>query len=103
VRVRSLGLVYTTPSVRFFIGGEAIQERMDASRPVTRDQFVRAYPASEAACASAGYPQDVDWLADLAGRLWDRDYDPDGAERQLAAALRHGARAAACAVDGPDL
>ena len=87
-RVRSLGLMYTAATPDHFIGRDAIEERMSDALPSTREGFVRFYPASEAGCASTAYPQDVAWLAEVAGEIWDNGWDPAGIERQLAALLQ---------------
>jgi pimeloyl-ACP methyl ester carboxylesterase len=85
-RVRSLGLLYTAASTRHFIGADAVIDRADAA-PATREEFVAFYPASEAMCASTAYPQDVAWLTEVAGPIWDNGFDPDGVARQLQAVL----------------
>ncbi|MCX4834375.1 alpha/beta hydrolase [Streptomyces sp. NBC_01016] len=86
-RVRSLGLVYTAPSLRYFWGRDAIEGRLDAAAPASRDEFVAHYRAAEAVCRSAAYPQDVEWLTDVGAQIWERGWEPDGPERQLRAVL----------------
>jgi pimeloyl-ACP methyl ester carboxylesterase len=86
-RVRSLGLVYTTASLAHAKGRDLIDDRMAVAAPSTRDEFLSYYPASEAACASPAYPQDVAWLTEVAGDIWDRGWDLAGPERQLQALL----------------
>jgi pimeloyl-ACP methyl ester carboxylesterase len=85
-RVRSLGLLYTAASTRHFIGADAVIERADAA-PTTREEFMAFYPASEAMCASTAYPQDVEWLSEVAGPIWDHGFDSEGVARQLQAIL----------------
>lgn len=87
VRVRSLGLVYTSPSLRYFRGQAEMADRLSGPMPSTRDEFVAFHPVAEAFCRSTAYPQDVEWLTELAGRIWDRGWDPGGPERQLRALL----------------
>jgi len=87
-RVRSLGLMYTAATPNHFIGRDAIEERMSDALPTTRAEFLHFYPASEAGCASTVYPQDVSWLTEVAGQIWDNGWDPAGVERQLAALLQ---------------
>ena len=41
---------------------------------------------------SPGYPLDEEWLADVAGRAYDRGYDPAGVGRQLVAVYASGDR-----------
>ena len=86
-RVRSLGLVYTAPSLRYFRGRDEIAGRLSEPAPATRDEFIAFYPAAEAFCRSTAYPQDVAWLTEVAGQIWDRGWDPGGPERQLSALL----------------
>jgi pimeloyl-ACP methyl ester carboxylesterase len=89
-RVRSLGLLYTAANVHHFVDAEdVIAERSETAIPTTREEFVPAYVASEARCASPAYPQDVPWLTELGGLAWDAGYDPAGIDRQLAALLAY--------------
>ena len=95
-RVRSLGLLYTTASIRHVIGAEAVTDRVgSAVPPTTREEFVAAYVRDEATCASPGYAQDTVWLTELGGQMWDRGVDPTAIERQMHAVLALGDRAAA--------
>ena len=82
-RVRTLTLIYTAPSPEFLIGRDLVDDRIEQPRARDRDEAIALYLADEAACASPGYPQDVDWLRELGGQMFDRDYDPDGVRRQL--------------------
>ena len=87
-RLRSLGLLYSTASIRHFISAEdVIAQRALAVPPATRDEFIAAYLVSEASCASPAYPQDTAWLARLGGQMWDVGVDPASTDRQLAALL----------------
>ena len=86
-RVRSLGLIYTAASSAHYLGREEIEVRMSAPTPTTRDEYVPFYVANESACASPGYPQDIAWLRQLGGEIWDRGWDADGVQRQLQALL----------------
>ncbi len=97
-RVRSLALIYTSPSLRFFAGRDLIDERVAEPRARNRADAIELYLRNEAPCLSPGYRADFDWLRRLGGLMYDRDYDPEGTERQLAAiaavsdytaALRH--------------
>ena len=84
--VRSLTLIYTAPNHRStFSGQDLVEERMALPRAENRADAVELYVRNEAACSSPGYPTDVEWLRTLGGLMYDRDYDPDGAARQLAA------------------
>ncbi|MGW4872552.1 alpha/beta fold hydrolase [Streptomyces chartreusis] len=86
-RVRSLGLIYTAPSLRYFRGRDAISERLGGAAPKSRDEFISYYLAAEEVCRSEGYPQDVEWLSEVGGQTWDRGWEPDGPERQMQALL----------------
>jgi pimeloyl-ACP methyl ester carboxylesterase len=86
-RLRSLGLLYTAASIRHFIGADDVVGRADAAPPTTREEFIQFYPASESICASTAYPQDVAWLTEVAGEIWDHGFDADGVGRQLQAVL----------------
>jgi len=43
---------------------------------------------------SRGFAFDEQYVRDMAGRSWDRGYDPDGARRQLAASVSQPNRTA---------
>ena len=87
-RVRSLALIYTAASADFFAGRELVDDRMHRPRARDRDEAIALYLDNEVPCASPGYQQDVAWLRELGGQMYDRDYDPDGIERQLEAVDR---------------
>jgi pimeloyl-ACP methyl ester carboxylesterase len=84
-RVLTLALIYTAPSTAFIAGRDLVDER--THRPWARDrgEAIALYLDNEAVCASPGYPQDVTWLRELGGQMYDRDYDPDGVLRQMIA------------------
>ena len=89
-RVRSLGLLFSTASIRHFIApDDVIAERMQSVPPTTRDEFIASYLHNEASCASPGYPQDTAWIAELGGQMWDAGVDPAGIDRQLQALLAY--------------
>jgi pimeloyl-ACP methyl ester carboxylesterase len=90
--VRSLALVYTAPSTAYFTGRDLVDERMALPRATNRTWAVELYLRNEQPCLSPGYAADLDWLRELGGQMYDRDYDPDGIERQLAAMLTSGDR-----------
>lgn len=84
--VRSLTLIYTAPNHHTaLIGHDIIDERMALPRAKNRADAVELFVLNEAGCSSPGYRTDVEWLRQLGGLSYDRDYDPDGAARQLAA------------------
>lgn len=96
-RVRSLTLMMTSTGSRRV--GHA------RPRPVLMLARRRAAPSRAEAVAtlvetfrvigSPGYPFEEDRLRELAGRAYDRNYDPDGYRRQLAAVLAQPDRTAA--------
>jgi pimeloyl-ACP methyl ester carboxylesterase len=86
-RVRSLCLISSTPSLTYFLpegvaalvgGGEPPRNRQEAI-----DQFV----LRETRFAGPLYPIDLDRTSQVAGQMWDRDPDPSGGGRQLAAII----------------
>jgi pimeloyl-ACP methyl ester carboxylesterase len=94
-RVRSLALLYTTASPRHLLRADVLDEESvlpDQLAPTTRERFIPYYVRGEATCASRVYPQDTSWLAELAGTVWDRGWEPDGAARQRAAIRARGDR-----------
>lgn len=86
-RVRSLGLIYTAANERHYLGRENIESRMTRPIPRTREEYIAYYVANEAFCSSPGYPQDVEWLAELGGIMWDRGWEPTGTQRQMEALI----------------
>jgi pimeloyl-ACP methyl ester carboxylesterase len=98
-RVRSLSLIMTSTGSR----------RVGHPRPRVALMLARRRPAPDRAAAidtvvetfraigSPGYPFDEPRVRDLAGRAYDRSYDPAGYRRQLAAATGQPDRTAALA------
>ena len=58
-------------------------------------RFVSELPASSRFIGSHGFEFDEQYVQDVAGRSWDRGYDPDGYRRQLAASASQPNRTAA--------
>jgi pimeloyl-ACP methyl ester carboxylesterase len=92
-RVRTVTLIYTAPGKDFIAGRDLVDDRIEQPHARDRDEAIARYLADEAACASPGFPQDIEWLRELGGQMYDRDYDPDGVQRQLAAIDRSPDRA----------
>jgi pimeloyl-ACP methyl ester carboxylesterase len=92
--VRSLGLLYTAARLDFVQGRDAVIETLDTS-PVTREQYVANYVVAESLCASTAWPQDVEWLTQLGGEMYDAGYDPAGIQRQLECILAYTDRSEA--------
>lgn len=86
-RVRSLGLIYTAASGRHYGNVEGALERMNRPLPQTREEFAAYYAEGESLCRSTAYPQDVAWLTELGGVMWDRSWDAAGIQRQVQALL----------------
>jgi pimeloyl-ACP methyl ester carboxylesterase len=82
-RVLTLALIYTAPSTAYIAGRELVDERTHRPRARDRDEAIALYVDNEAVCASPGYAQDIAWLRELGGQMYDRDYDPDGILRQV--------------------
>lgn len=86
-RVRSLGLLYTAPSMAY------VDIRPTAQKvPVTREEAVEQYLDNERICSTARYPMDEEWKRRLGGMMWDRGIDPLGKQRQSEAMMRSGDR-----------
>ncbi len=60
--------------------------------PADRDGYVEATVWARATIGSPGFPRDERYSRDLAGRVFDRGYHPDGTLRQLVAILASGDR-----------
>jgi pimeloyl-ACP methyl ester carboxylesterase len=86
--VKSLGLLYTAANVAHLIGASGVVEALDVS-PKTRDEFIAGYIVTEGNAASAAYEQDVAWLAELGGLMYDAGVDPLGVKRQVDAVLAY--------------
>lgn len=87
-RVLSLNLFFTTADASYGIAGDAIDERQSQPAPRTKEEFIAQYVPGEALCRSRDYPQDTEWLAKLAGIMWDRCPDISGVQRQSDAMTR---------------
>jgi pimeloyl-ACP methyl ester carboxylesterase len=89
--VRSLGLLYTSATLAHVIGAADAVAALDAidARPLSRDEFIANYLLTEANCASAGYPQDVAWLAELGGQMFDAGVETAAIQRQVKCILAY--------------
>jgi pimeloyl-ACP methyl ester carboxylesterase len=88
-RVRSLALIMTsTGSRRVGRPAPRVVAHMTRRRPaLDRATAVEAVVETFRLIGSPGFPPDEARLRDVAGRAYDRCYDPDGYLRQLAAVL----------------
>ena len=82
-RVRSLGLIYTTATGLHYADKSGALERQNRPIPRTREEFAAYYVEGESLCRSTAYPQDVAWLSELSGVIWDRTWDAAGIQRQV--------------------
>ncbi|MEU9919041.1 alpha/beta hydrolase [Streptomyces sp. NPDC051001] len=81
--VITLALIYTAPSTAYIAGRDLVDKRTHRPRARDRDEAIAQYLDNEAVCSSPAYAQDVAWLRELGGQMYDRDYDPDGILRQM--------------------
>lgn len=88
-RVRSLNLIYTSPStdMGYFVQSEAQQPIELVGRRLDREAALAEFVRGELQSASTAYPYDEDWVRDLGVRGYERCYAPDGVLRQMAAIL----------------
>lgn len=84
-RVRSLGLIYSTPSTAYvnLDSRPAIQRA-----PATREEAIEQYVEDERICSTSRYPMDERWKRNLGGMMWDRGMDTLGTQRQVGAIMR---------------
>jgi pimeloyl-ACP methyl ester carboxylesterase len=91
-RVRSLTSIMSTPSP--WIGRARIAAFMTLASPPARDAeqageiFVKAFRV----IGSTKYTQDEEWLRDVGRRSFERNHNPNGGRRQLAAIFASGDR-----------
>lgn len=97
-RVRSLGLIMTSTGSRRVgiprprvLAGLRRRRSPDADRESAIESVLEVFST----IGSPGYPPEPDYLRDLAGRSYDRAYDPSGYARQVAAVLTQHDRTAA--------
>ena len=88
-RVRSLNLIYTSPSIdpRYFVEQEEQVAAVSGKR-LERKQALEEFVERERLSASTAYPYDEEWVRELGSRMYDRCYAPDGILRQLCAMIR---------------
>lgn len=98
-RVRSLISIYSSPGAPGLPGPtpEAMDALMQPS-PTGRSAFVAYTVATSRVFAGPVLPFDAEGRAELAGRCYDRAFDPEGVTRQLAAVTASGDRTAALGV-----
>ena len=95
-RVRTLTLMMTSTGSRRVgqprprVYARLLRRRVAADRPAA----IAAAVETVRLIGSPGFAFDDQYIRDLAGRSWDRGYDPDGARRQLAASASQPNRTA---------
>ena len=95
-RVRTLTLMMTSTGSRRVgqpkprVYGRLLRRRVDDGRPAAIAATVETFRL----IGSHGFAFDEQYIRDLAGRSYDRGYDPDGARRQLAASTAQPNRTA---------
>jgi pimeloyl-ACP methyl ester carboxylesterase len=93
--VRSLVSIMSTTG-NFWVGQPAfrfyplLRRRPEEDRDAAIERILRVFRA----IGSRGLPQDLDLVRDIAVRSYDRDHDPTGLGRQLAAIIASGDRTA---------
>jgi pimeloyl-ACP methyl ester carboxylesterase len=89
-RVRSLNLIYTSPSLetRYFVQPETPQDPLAMARRFERKAAIEAFIEREQASASTAYLYDETWVRELGALAYDRCYAPEGFLRQLNAMIR---------------
>jgi len=101
IAIEHPGRVRTLTSMMSTTGDRAVgQPNADAMRifagplPQNREQVVERAKNAFGIIGSPGFPQDLEGVADRAGRAYDRSYDPLGIVRQALAVLASGDRTA---------
>ena len=93
-RVRSLTSMMSTTG-NMSVGQaspEVLRELFSGPPAVTRETVVMRSVRASQIIGSPGYPSDKDEVAAIAGRAFDRSYDPTGAARQAVATIASGDR-----------
>lgn len=92
-RVRSLTSIMSTTGAPD-VGQLHAEARVIFSwpRPTTREEAMERAVRTMALLGSPGFPHDDAVIAQMAGRAWDRDHDPDAIVRQAVATLASGDR-----------
>ncbi len=91
-RVASLTSIMSTPSPRIGAPTQAATATLFAPPATNRDEAVQRALSTYRVIGSPAYPLDEAWLSDVAGRAYDRAYDPLGVARQLLAIHASGDR-----------
>jgi pimeloyl-ACP methyl ester carboxylesterase len=93
-RVRSLTSMMSTTGDRT-VGqpsADAMREVFGGPPATTRAEVIQQMVRASRAVGSPGYPRDENEVAAMAGRAYDRSYDPTGTARQAIATVASGDR-----------
>jgi pimeloyl-ACP methyl ester carboxylesterase len=93
-RVRSLTSMLSTTG-DMSVGQPApdvLREVFSGPPAITRDEVIQRMVRARRAVGSPAYPNDESDVAELAGRAYDRSYDPAGTARQAVATVASGDR-----------
>ncbi|HVU71490.1 MAG TPA: alpha/beta hydrolase [Mycobacteriales bacterium] len=95
-RVRSLTLVMTSTGSRLvgYPRPDLVRRLIRGRRATNRDEAISAALETFAAIGSPGFDPDLEYRRDLAGRSYDRGYNPRGYRRHLAASMAQSNRTA---------
>jgi pimeloyl-ACP methyl ester carboxylesterase len=91
-RVASLTSIMSTPGPRIGPPTQAATATLFAPPATNREEAVQRALSTYRVIGSPAYPLDEAWLSDVAGRAYDRAYDPLGVARQLLAIHASGDR-----------
>ena len=69
----------------------------DQPPPADREGYIESTVRARAMIGSPGFPRDEQYARELAGRMFDRGYHPEGTLRQVAAIIASGDRTRSCA------
>lgn len=92
-RLRSLiSVMSTTGNPEVPPPTPAALEALMSPAPNDRSAYIEHHIATSRVIGSPGYPTDEGERRDIAGRVFDRAFDPNGVARQFAAVQAHGNR-----------
>jgi pimeloyl-ACP methyl ester carboxylesterase len=94
-RVLSLTSIMSTPSPQVGPPTDAAAAALLSPPASSREEAIERSVEISAVIGSPGYPADEEWGREVAGRSYDRGYDPVGVARQLVAIQASGDRTAA--------
>ena len=81
--VRSLTLIYTSATPDDLL--DIVTERTKLPPARNRAEAIETFVLNETPAGTPAYPLDDAWIRELGGLMYDRHYEPEATERQLAA------------------